>query len=118
MDLENLKGSTIAKIVNKDNEHLTFVMTDGRQYVMFHCQDCCEDVRLADTVGSLDDIIGSPILEAEIATSSRGPMSDYHESYTWTYYKIGTIKGHVSLRWYGHSNGYYSESVQFEQIGV
>lgn len=84
--------------------------TGAEQFVMFHDQDCCEYVRIEEIVGDLSDLEGSPILSAEKISSDEAPKVDA-ESFTWTFYKIATIKGSVTLRWLGTSSGYYSEEV-------
>lgn len=89
--------------------------------------DCSESVTLEDVAGDLQDLVGIEILKAEEVNSA--PMvkilglknqarfrSDGYESETWTFYHFGTRKGYVTLRWYGTSNGYYSESVDFVRL--
>jgi hypothetical protein len=97
-----------------ENEAITFYKNGKPVYSFYHNQDCCEGVSIEDIVGDLSDLVGSPILEAEEVTNRDDPppSNEYgYESYTWTYYKFATIKGHVNIRWFGESNGYYSESV-------
>lgn len=90
--------------------------TRNESFRMYHSQDCCEDVYLEDICGDLNDLIGAWIIQAEEVISQDNPKEDWHESYTWTFYKISSIKGAVTLRWYGASNGFYSEEMSFEKI--
>ena len=56
----------------------------------------------------------SPLLVAEEVSSDGAPPPDRQwgvDSYTWTFYRFQTIRGSVTVRWLGESNGYYSESV-------
>lgn len=112
----DLLGKTVAAVEGaaKDSGEITFRLTDGSAYRMFHYQDCCESVAVADITGNVSDIIGAEILMADESSNS-GETGDY-ESYTWTFYKFGTINGYLDIRWLGSSNGYYSESVSFEKV--
>ena len=117
-NFETLKGLTLKNIERIGDEQLNFETNDGRQFRMYHSQSCCESVYIEDIVGDLNDLIGNPILDASEETNSDQPKTDSEyqdESFTWTFYKISTIKGGVTIRWYGSSNGYYSESVDFEE---
>ncbi|EMQ0190328.1 hypothetical protein J8975_16125 [Klebsiella pneumoniae] len=78
-------------------------------FTFFHEQDCCESVWIEDIEGDLSDLEYSPILEAEVVSNKE--TDDSCDSRTWTFFKFGTAKGHVVVRWCGESNGYYSESV-------
>lgn len=124
VDFESLAGKTLTEIkVNEYNDQITFDTSDGERYLMWHEPDCCECVDIEDICGDLQDLIGTPILSAYASMFDRedGPeiealMSEKGytpESFTWTFYRISTIKGTVTIRWYGTSNGYYSESVSF-----
>ena len=123
VEFEKLVGKTLVAIEGgrPRDEVMTFETTDGEVYKLYHQQDCCEDVRLEDVIGDLNDLIGSPILMAEEVTSGENPKdvnipAEEQDSFTWTFYKLATIKGYVTLRWYGQGDGYYSERVDFVRI--
>ena len=134
--IEQLLGKTLTSVVikNADNDEIIFTVDDGTEYKMYHRQDCCESVSIDDINGDLNDLVGSPILVAEENSSSEHTPEqlaekekkkleegdnyyDYEYSFTWTFYKLATIKGYVDIRWYGSSNGYYSESVDLVKVG-
>lgn len=108
-----LLGEVIMQIERIGDDELHFALENGRKYRMYHRQDCCESVYIEDIIGDLDDLIGSTVTMAEEVTETG---SNDWDTYTWTFYKFATAKGYVTIRWYGTSNGYYSESVDIEEV--
>lgn len=113
--ITDLIGKTFTSVKCVDNE---LIFSNAYEsYEFYHDQDCCEDVHIESIVGDLNDLVDNPILKAEESTSHENPV-DFEvpqkwgqDSFTWTFYKFATIKGYVDVRWYGESNGYYSEKV-------
>jgi len=104
-----------------EQDEIIFTCDNGDMYKMYHQQDCCESVVIDDINGDINDLIGSPILIAEELTfldenPDNVEKPEYQDSFTWTFYKLATIKGFIDIRWYGDSNGYYSESVDFKKL--
>lgn len=117
----DLLHKTITNInVDRTLDEIRFQISDGSIYLLFHEQDCCEIVVIEDICGDLDDLINSPITLAEESTSFSHPenftVKSLQASFTWTFYKLATVKGYVTIRWFGESNGYYSESVKFIKL--
>jgi hypothetical protein len=132
VSFSTLHGKVLVKIEGNVNDgKMVFTTSKGEIYTLFHDQDCCEHVYIQDIAGDLKDILYTPILLAEESSSRKDPPDcpfpapkpydeddenwedDWRESFTWTFYKLSTIKGSVTIRWYGQSNGYYSERCTF-----
>lgn len=119
-----LEGKIFNQVKVVDNELI--LSNSDESFKFYHNQDCCEDVSLEDYDNDLDVLCNTPILNVDIATNCENPKSSKHswdddeirydESSTWTFYKFATAKGHITFRWYGSSNGYYSEEVDFALI--
>lgn len=117
-NIDILKGKVLKKVYREDEE-IYFIVSETEKYKMYHFQNCCETVQIEDICGDLNNLIGNPILIAEERTNNDQKESDpeyFAESCTWTFYELATILGSVTIRWYGCSNGFYSESVNFEKI--
>ena len=108
--IDDMVGKTFRSVENIDDEELKFTTVDGECYTFYHSQDCCESVSIEDICGDLADLENSMLLLAEESSNHEDDENNY-ESVTWTFYKFSTIKGSVTVRWCGCSNGYYSEGV-------
>ncbi len=123
MDFNVLEGKTLTAVKgSKGDGEIVFTTSEGEQYMLWHEQDCCESVLVDDICGEWDEVLNSPILKAEASSNTPEGFVDPHapkesdwgrESFTWTFYRITTMLGQVVIRWYGTSNGYYSERVSF-----
>lgn len=99
---------------------IVFTRADGVKYVMGYEADCCASCEITDLNGDLSDLVGVPItLANESYDEPEGWIPDTYDemgTWTWTFYRLATCKGHVDIRWFGSSNGYYSESVSFYRL--
>jgi len=121
-DASSFRGHTLAEIRQLDSGDIRFSTTDGKKYLMNHHQDCCESVYVYEIFGQLSDLIGKPLTIATENTGTESPagcpdqQDSCYESHTWTEYTFATEDHTVRIVWLGTSNGYYSESVQIEEV--
>lgn len=119
---EDLVGQNIQELngLRKGSREVVLRMVGGKAFRMTHQQDCCESVAVEDVIGDPADLVGTPLTMAEVVSNQEDPEGyvddHYREGYTWTFYKLATVKGYVTIRWLGESNGYYSEGVDFEEF--
>lgn len=120
-NFEELKGKIITEIdgLEKGNERIKFTCSDGSKYQLTYYEDCCASCSIEDVCGDLADLLNSEVLLAEVVESNENPQDipvpQYQDSFTWAFYKLSTIKVSVTIRWYGESSGYYSETATFEK---
>lgn len=120
-----MQSGGIDKMMRKDCADPTaihFQDSEDNDYVLGHEQDCCETVTLEDMCGDLQDLIGAPILVAEHRTGDAEILYEnkhgegYDTCAEYNFYELGTIKGSVTIRYHGQSNGYYSMRANLYEI--
>src|SRR4030066_1201946 len=100
ISFSELKGKILKEIkINEEKTEILFVDSDDKKYLMWHSQSCCERVSIEDICGDFDDLLNSQILISE--ESSVGDSDIKYGIERWTFYKISTINGSVTIRWYG-----------------
>lgn len=113
---QTITGVDISTYDNNDAVILYF--ENGHYFTMYHDRDCCESVELIDedndNYQSLRDLVGAKLLNIE-AVSNEHETSEYTRE-LWTFYNLVTTKDIVQLRWFGSSNGYYSEEI-YDKVG-
>jgi len=121
VEVASLIGATLKSVaVHKqgyggyEGDAILFTTEDGTRYMMFHEQDCCEEVIIKDITGDLDRLVGKTLVMAEVVSNEA--EKTVYGSQTWTFYKFATADGYVTISWLGESNGYYSETVQFIKV--
>ncbi len=112
---EDLKGKTIIAIDGavKGSDRITITCADLKRFVLQHHQSCCERVLVEDVAGEPAELVGHAVMLAEETTNRENPP-EYSDSFTWTFYKLRTHGGDVTIRWLGESNGYYGEGVDVD----
>ena len=109
-----LIGKTIKSItgLSESSEVVIINFTDGSLITQTHDQDCCETVQVEQVDGPVAKHIGAKFYgldEKEIGNYEQ--VVNGYDSLTATFYTLKTSAGYLDWRWYGESNGYYSESV-------
>jgi len=127
MDIELLKRKHVefsalvgevldAVDIDREENQILLTTRSGRKFLVYHEQDCCEEVQIVGQDGSFDKLIGKPIVEArDIAVDTGESESDY-DSQTTTTLVFRVDDQTVISRWVGDSNGYYSESVDIAEL--
>ncbi|EAA0976832.1 hypothetical protein DLY41_09930 [Escherichia coli] len=115
--INEMLGRTFKEVFKNENDELVFRGDYSRGvwgtvFTFFHFQEDCEKVWIEDIVGDLDDLQGEPLAEAEVVTEECD-VGECHQ--TWSFFKFGTSKGCVTVRWCGESLGFYSESVSLKR---
>lgn len=130
MKFEELKGKTLVKIERvwdthngEDVEVLRLTDSEQNIYELYHDQGCSESVCIESICGDISDIINQELVLAEeviheqnVQPPEISGMSSGQNSFSWTFYKLETVMGGITIRWVGESNGYYSEKVDFRLV--
>ena len=105
------------------HEETVFTTQCGRKFKIYHEQDCCESVYMVDSLGNPKELIGKTIREVQFGEPDDAFQDAYlaeqcsypPESYTFTEVRFVCDDMTYVERWFGESNGCYSEEVDVSE---
>jgi len=112
-----LVGKTFEQVLVTDDE-IYFINKERIDYKLYHDRECCEAVYIESIDGDIQKHLPQhEVLEArESYNRSNEPPENMNagdiDSYTWSFYTIRTMRDTFTIRFFGSSNGNYSETAQ------
>jgi hypothetical protein len=101
--------------IDREKDQILLTTRSGRNFLVYHKQDCCETVAISGQDGSFDKLIGKPIVEArDITVDTSEEAAGSSQTTTILVFRVDDQT--VISRWIGDSNGYYSESVDIAEL--
>lgn len=118
MDTYNeLVGEVLTHIdENADNGEILLTTESGRQFKIYHYQDCCESVYIEGTDGDWNQLLNKKLIAVDCDYEDGGDKEAYDSSSTRTIFTFKVNDATVINKWFGSSNGYYSETASLEEI--
>ncbi len=112
-ETKTLISKTLKNFNVVDGEELYLYFEDDSVAKFYHSQDCCESVNIIGLgYSNFKDHLGSKIT-AFLWDENDGNAEYEYESATLTDLTFYFDKDSVTVSFWGESNGYYSESVDF-----
>lgn len=115
--VSNLVGARVLSITGASRGSEEVVITTDRGALkLWHDSECCEWVRVEEVDGDPGDLVGRVVSIAE--ETQDGVCDGGGDRHKWTFYRLCTDGGDLTLRWLGGDNGYYSVDVDVEWTEV
>ena len=114
-EFETMIGEVLSSIdIDTKENQILLTTKSGRIFKFYHEQDCCESVTINGlVVGDIQKLVGGVIQEI---TKEESTVEVEYDSRTDTTLTFKIDEHTVISNWIGESNGYYSESVDFQEI--
>ena len=112
--VQHLIGRVIKSVeVGKSEGRVKFYLKDGTALAIWHEHDCSDCVYLEDIIGidTVTQLTGETVLDAYVSyrVGEHDKDSTWGRFSVWVFLMLRTNNYSVVFRWYGTSNGYYSE---------
>lgn len=109
-----LVGEVLTHVdVDETAGEILLTTKSGRQFMLHHEQDCCESVTIKSTEGDWKKLLHKKL--KEVKWEEEGDSTDYGTC-TRTDITFIVNRHTVVSKWFGESNGYYSESVHLKEV--